>query len=125
MFKISALSLTTLVFSVLLKKILPEFSVLLTVSVGLAIFLLVEGSLTEIIVTLETLSELSNIDRRLFTPVIKTVAISILCKTTGGICRSAGEDGIASFVDFGGTVLSIVIALPLVEGVMTLIVGML
>lgn len=125
MFKISALSLSTLVFSVVLKKILPEFSLLLTVSVGLAVFALLEGSFLEIIAMLETLSELSNVDRRLFTPVVKTVAISILCKITGEICRSSGENGIASFVDFGGTVLSIVIALPLIEGVMTLIVGML
>lgn len=125
MLTISTIILVAVLSSVVLKKTTPEFSFLLTVVSGGIVFFLLEGSLLEILRTLQHLSETSKIDSRLWSPVMKTVGISILCKITGEICRSSGEGGLASLVDISGTVLAIVIALPLIEGVLTLIVRML
>ena len=50
-------------------------------------------------------------------PVVKTVALSILTKLTVEICRSAGEGGVAAFVETAGTALALLAALPLVRAV--------
>jgi stage III sporulation protein AD len=57
--------------------------------------------------------------------VIKTVALSILTKLTVEVCRAAGEGGIAAFVETVGTVLALVVALPLVRAVVVLMGSML
>ena len=41
------------------------------------------------------------------------------------MCRSAGEGGIASFVETAGTVLALAAALPLVRGVVEMMAEML
>ena len=61
----------------------------------------------------------------LLEPVAKTVALSILTKLTAEICRSAGESGLASFVELGGTVAALVVALPLMRAVAVLMAEML
>lgn len=123
--KISSMILVATICSLVLRKIVPEFSFLLSLATGVLVFVLLEGSLSEILQHLQYLAEISNIDSRLWSPILKTVGISMICKITGEICRSSGEGGLASFVDVAGTIVSIVIALPLMEGVLTLIVGML
>lgn len=125
MLKISCVILVALFCALVLRKVVPEFSFLISLVAGVIVFVLLEGSLLEIIAKLQYLAEVSKIDSRLWSPILKTVGISMICKLTGEICRSAGEGGLASFVDLAGTILSIVIALPLMEGVMTLIVRML
>lgn len=74
---------------------------------------------------MEKLAEMAQMDRALLTPVIQTVAISIASKVTGELCRSANESGIGTFVEFAGTVLSLWVALPLIEGVMLMMTEML
>lgn len=58
-------------------------------------------------------------------PVLKTVVISVVTKLSCELCRSGGEGGLASFVEFAGVVLALLVAIPLMEGVMTMMVGML
>lgn len=59
----------------------------------------------------------AGISEVLLEPVVKTVALSILTKVTGEICRSAGEGGLAAFIETAGTVIALVAALPLVGAV--------
>ena len=58
-------------------------------------------------------------------PVVKTVALSLMTKITGELCRSAGESGIAAFVETVGTILALGVALPLAEGVLELMAQLL
>ena len=58
-------------------------------------------------------------------PVLKTAAISILTKVTGEVCRAAGEGGAAAFVEVAGTILALAVALPLAEGVLTMMAELL
>ena len=65
------------------------------------------------------------LDSTLVEPVLKTAAISILTKVTGEVCRAAGEGGAAAFVEVAGTILALAVALPLAEGVLTMMAELL
>lgn len=125
MLKIGALSITTVILCTILRKNVPEYSLLLAITFAVLLFIPLKESIESILTSMYYLSELSNIDHNLLVPVIKTVAISIITKITGEFCRSAGESGVAVFVEFSGTVVSLVIALPLIEGVMSMMADML
>ena len=51
--------------------------------------------------------------------------VSLLTRITAEVCRSAGERGIAAFVETGGTVLALGVSLPLVRAVIVLMGEML
>ena len=74
---------------------------------------------------LRELTELTGVGDELVRPVVKVVALSLLTRITAEVCRSAGERGIAAFVETGGTVLALGVSLPLVRAVIVLMGEML
>lgn len=125
MLKITAISITSVIFAVVLKKAVPEFSLLLMIVVGIFILTLLQTNIQEILESMVHLAELSQINTSLLTPIFKTVAISIISKITAELCRSGGESGLATFVELAGSMTSLVIAIPLMEAVMELMGDML
>ncbi len=117
MIRLAAVGVTAVVLSAVLRKNTPELAVLLTVSAGLWMLLLVADGLRAVVLLMEELAGQAGISEVLLEPVIKTVALSILTKLTVEICRSAGEGGVAAFVETAGAVLALLVALPLVRAV--------
>ncbi len=125
MLKIAAISVTCIILGQILKKETPELAFLLVVTVGIFILFQIGTELVSVLNAMKYLAELSQIDQNLLIPVVKTIAISITSKITSELCRGAGEGGVATFVEFSGAVLSLVVAIPMIEGVMTMMTEML
>ena len=125
MVRIAAVGLTAAVLGAVLKKSAPELALLLVVAAGAWILTLTLDGLGAVAALMEELAGVSGLSEELLEPVAKTVALSILTKLTAEICRSAGESGLASFVELGGTVAALVVALPLMRAVAVLMAEML
>lgn len=125
MVRIAAVGLTAAVLGTVLKKSAPELALLLVVAAGVWILTLTLDGLGAVAALMEELAGVSGMSEELLEPVAKTVALSILTKLTAEICRSAGESGLASFVELGGTVAALVVALPLMRAVAVLMAEML
>lgn len=125
MVRIAAVGLTAAVLGTVLKKSAPELALLLVVAAGVWILTLTLDGLRAVAALMEELAGVSGLSEELLEPVAKTVALSILTKLTAEICRSAGESGLASFVELGGTVAALVVALPLMRAVAVLMAEML
>ena len=106
-----------MVLSAVLKKNTPELAMLLALAAGLWMLFLVADGLGAVVVLMEELAGQAGLSEVLLEPVVKTVALSILTKLTVEICRSAGEGGVAAFVETAGAVLALLVALPLVRAV--------
>ena len=104
MVKVAAGAITAAVLGVVLRKNTPELALLLALAAGLWMVALVADGLGA---------------------VVKTVALSILTRLTAEVCKSAGEGGVAAFVETAGTVLALVVALPLVRAVVLMMTEML
>lgn len=125
MVRIAAVGLTAVVLGTVLKKSAPELALLLVVAAGVWILTLTLDGLGAVAALMEELAGVSGLSEELLEPVAKTVALSILTRLTAEICRSAGESGLASFVEIGGTVAALVVALPLMRAVAVLMAEML
>lgn len=125
MARIAAVGLTAAVLGTVLKKSAPELALLLVVAAGVWILTLTLDGLGAVAALMEELAGVSGLSEELLEPVAKTVALSILTRLTAEICRSAGESGLASFVEVGGTVAALVVALPLMRAVAVLMAEML
>lgn len=117
MVKLAGVAVTAVVFSGVLRKNTPELALLLTAAAGVWMLTLVADGLGAAVELMEELAGQAGLSEVLLEPVVKTVALSILTKLTAEICRSAGESGIAAFVEMAGSVLALVVALPLVRAV--------
>lgn len=106
-----------MVLSAVLKKNTPELALLLVLAAGVWMLAEVAGSLRAAVALMEELAWQAGLSEALLEPVVKTVALSILTKLTVEICRSAGEGGVAAFVETAGTALALLAALPLVRAV--------
>ena len=117
MAKLTAVGVTAVVLSAVLKKNTPELALLLVFAAGAWMLVLVANGLGAVVALMEELADQAGLSETLLEPVVKTVALSILTRLTAEICRSAGEGGVAAFVETAGTVLALLAALPLVRAV--------
>ena len=117
MAKLTVVGVTAVVLSAVLKKNTPELALLLVLAAGLWMLSLVASGLGAIVALMEELAQQAGLSEALLEPVVKTVALSILTKLTVELCRSAGEGGVAAFVETAGAVLALLVALPLIQAV--------
>ena len=125
MVKVTAGAITAAVLGVVLRKNTPELALLLALAAGLWMVALVADGLGAVVALMEELTSLAGLSEELLEPVVKTVALSILTRLTAEVCKSAGEGGVAAFVETAGTVLALVVALPLVRAVVLMMTEML
>ena len=125
MTKIAAVAVTAAVLGAVLRKNTPELALLLALCAGLWMMGTVAGGLGAAVALMEELAGLAGISEELLEPVVKTVALSILTRLTAEVCRAAGEQGVAAFVETAGAVLALAVALPLVRAVVVLMAEML
>ena len=117
MAKLTAVGVTAVVLSAVLRKNTPELALLLALAAGLWMLALTAEGLGAVAALIQELADQAGLSEALPEPVMKTVALSILTKLTVEICRSAGEGGVAAFVETAGAVLALTVALPLVRAV--------
>ena len=117
MAKLAAVGVTAVVLSAVLKKNTPELALLLALAAGLWMLAMAAECMGAAVALMEELAEQAGLSEVLLEPVVKTVALSILTRLTAEICRSAGEGGVAAFVETAGAVLALLAALPLVRAV--------
>lgn len=117
MAKLAAVGVTAVVLSAVLRKNTPELALLLALAAGLWMLAQAAAGLGAAVAQMRELAGQAGVSEVLLEPVLKTVALSILTKLTAEICRSAGEGGVAAFVETAGAVLALLAALPLVRAV--------
>ena len=115
--KLTAVGVTAAVLSAVLKRNTPELAMLLALCAGLWMLALAAEGLGAAVALMRELAGQAGLSEALLEPVVNAVALSILTRLTAEICRSAGEGGVAAFVETAGSALSLMAALPLVRAV--------
>ncbi|MBO5340948.1 MAG: stage III sporulation protein AD [Oscillospiraceae bacterium] len=123
--KIAAGAVTAALCAAVLRKNAPEFALLVMLCAGVWVLMQMAQPLGQVTRTLTHLVSISKLDARVVEPVVKVVGLSIVTRVTGEVCRSAGDGGIAAFVETAGTVLALAATLPLAQAVVEMITGLL
>jgi stage III sporulation protein AD len=108
-----------------LKQQKPEIAVLLSIAAGVTIFLFVLGKVSSIIQVLENLARSADVNNFYLTTILKIVGIAYIGDFGAQVCRDAGESAIASKVEFAAKVLVLIVALPIVVGLLETITRLL
>lgn len=122
-FQIVGLALVAATLSVLLKRDRPEIAIQISIISGVVIFLLMVVKVSAVIELLQNLAKKVNIDTVYMTTILKIIGIAYVATFGSEVCRDAGESSIASKIEFGGKVLIMVLAVPILMAVLDIMVG--
>ncbi len=124
MVKVAAAAVTVSVLGLLLRRYNPEL-VLLLAAVTAAGTLLASLGLLDGLRELRALlrSILGDGAETLMAPVVKSLAITLLCRFAADLCRDASQNSLASAVELAGNLCCVGITLPLLMSVLKLLGG--
>ena len=120
-----AAALITAVLCLVMAKQGKDISVLLTVLACVMILTVALGYLQTVLDFLETLEALVGMDGAYFRILLKVTGIGILGEMASMICADAGNAALGKALQILGTVLILCLSLPLLQGLLELIQGIL
>ena len=113
MLRLCALALCAVVAVLLLAPEKNGSTVLVSIIATVVMAVLIVGQVTPIMDFINELKNIAGLADSTVLPLFKVVGISFVTKITADICIDAGEKGLAAKLEMAGTVLSIVVTLPL------------
>ncbi|MGM9572747.1 MAG: stage III sporulation protein AD [bacterium] len=124
MMRVVGLGLVAAALIVVVRQQRPEMGLMLSLVAGLLIFGLVLGRISDMLDIFQTLASKAEVNLLYLGLVIKILGITYLAEFGIQICKDAGENAIASKIEFAGKVFILVLAMPLLGGIFDFIVGL-
>lgn len=120
--QIVSIGLIATILSVILREHRPEFAMIIGLLAGIIIFFLVINKLQIVLNVFQDLSSKMNIDIQFIGTMFKIIGIAYLTEFGAQVCRDAGEGSIASKIEFGGKILIMILAIPILMALLDLII---
>ena len=116
--KVVSFAFIALFIVMVFKENRQDIAIEISIAVGIIIFLFMFSKLTTVIALLQQLALKANIDYIYLNIVFKILATAYLASFCSEICRDAGENSIASKVEFSGKILILILAMPILMAVL-------
>lgn len=113
--KISALAIIGVITVILLRKSLPEMSVVATLAVQTVLGICACGVVSVVFGYISEFAENAGIGEALLKPLFRSVGISVIIKLASDICRDNGASSIASTVELIGGAIALSYSIPLMQ----------
>ncbi|MFD0711046.1 stage III sporulation protein AD [Paenibacillus sp. GCM10027626] len=123
--QIVGLGLVATVLILVIREQKPMFAFLLAAFTGIVIFLFMIGKIEAVISVLQQLAERSGIPSIYLKTVLKIIGIAYIAEFGAQIVRDAGQESVASKIEFAGKVLILVMAVPIIGVVIETVIGLL
>lgn len=116
--KIVFFALIALFFIIIVQQSRKDLALIISLFAGVCIFIFIFGKFNAIILFLQDIALKANINTVYLNIVLKILAISYIASFCSEICKDAGSNNIASRVEFGGKVLILFLAIPILMAVL-------
>jgi stage III sporulation protein AD len=123
--QIAGFGLVVVVLLALLRPERPELAVQLGLVAGVAIFMLLVPRLFLVLELLQDLAARAGVTPAYTASLLRILGIAYIADFSGQLCRDAGEGAIASRIELAGKVLILLLALPIVRGILELVTALL
>lgn len=124
-FQIVALGIISTILIVIIKDFRPDFKILIAIVTGVMIFSMLLSEISYVIETVDSLSSRVNVNIAYFDTIIKIIGIAYIVEFASQISKDAGENSIAMKIEFGGKIMIMVLAMPILIALMDLIIQIL
>lgn len=118
MIKIALIAIAGMTLAIMVGSMRKDISIWITIVCGIIIFFFGISKFEYIVEMLHELTEYIGINEIYITVVLKMIGIAYLSEFTASICKDAGQNTIASQVDFFGKMSMIVVSLPVLQSLL-------
>ena len=123
--QIVGLGLIATILVLVLKDQKPLFAFLITSFTGVFIFLLVIGKIDAVITVMNELATKSGIPDVYLKTVLKIIGIAYIAEFGAQMVRDAGQESIASKIEFAGKIFILVLAIPIINVIIETLLSLL
>ncbi|WP_198507889.1 stage III sporulation protein AD [Bacillus sp. FJAT-45037] len=123
--QIVGLGLIATFLALVVKEQKPMFAFLLTVFVGVVIFVFLVDEITKIITMLESIARSANINMMYLQTILKIIGIAYIAEFGAQIAKDAGQAAISTKIELAGKILILVMAIPILTAVIEMVLALL
>lgn len=113
------------VLIVLVREERPEIAVLLSVTIGIAMFLMVFGRVSEIVDVLSDLVRKANVSEYYLATVLKVIGIAYLAEFGTQIAEDANCKAVAAKIELAGKIIIMTVSIPILVAVLQAVLRLL
>lgn len=103
----------------------PEYATVLAILFTVIILLRVLGPMRDMIQVFYQLGQGTGVAGRYFDVLLRTMAVTYITAFGSQICKDAGEKSLAVAVEFAGKLIVMIIAIPIILGVVEALISLL
>ena len=118
---IASVALIAAILSLILKQYKPEYSLFISISAGVLIFLSVLAVIRPIMDYISSLTEQTGLSGVYAEVLIKSLAVCYITQLAADCCIDAGESAIAGKLHIAGRIAILLIALPMFKSLTELV----
>ena len=123
--KVVAVGLITVFASIIVKHTKPEIAVIINIAGGIIIVMFILQMMSGVLDNFLGLFTKTGIDKTMFVPIFKIIGIGYLCEFGANLCVDGGCSSIADKILFCGKIAILIIALPIINSVIDVIMELL
>ncbi|MEW6695725.1 MAG: stage III sporulation protein AD [Bacillota bacterium] len=116
--QIVGLGLVVCILAIILRQQKPPMATLLTMTAGIIIFFIMMPQITGVFGVLRDLASQANVSMIYMGTILKIVGIAYIADFGSQICRDAGENALASKIEFAAKIIVLVMAVPIIVAVL-------
>ncbi|MCL4439409.1 MAG: stage III sporulation protein AD [Firmicutes bacterium] len=116
--QIVGLGLVVCILAIILRQQKPPMATLLTMTAGVIIFFIMMPQITGLFTVLRDLASQANVSMIYMGTILKIVGIAYIADFGSQICRDAGENALASKIEFAAKIIVLVMAVPIIVAVL-------
>lgn len=119
--KIVAVGLITVIATIIVKQLKPEIAMIITLVGSIIIIIFTIQMLKGVFGSFLSIFNKTGVSNSLFVPVLKIIGIGYLCEFGANLCMDGGCNSIADKILFCGKITILIIALPIVNSVIDIV----
>lgn len=123
--QIVGLGIMATLLILVIKEQKPMFAFLITAFTGVFIFLFVIGKIDAVITVMNELANKSGIPEVYLKTILKIIGIAYIAEFGAQIVRDAGQESIASKIEFAGKIFILVLAIPIINVIIETLLSLL
>ena len=123
--KLAGIIVVSLILIIFIRDTKKEFSLLLSIAVGILVFMSVTQEFYSVVETISSLVENSGEISSYISLMLKILGISLLGQFVIDLCRDNGENALATQTEIAIKIVIISMTLPLIETVIKIVTGLL
>ncbi len=120
-FQLVGIAFITAVAALILKNTKPELAFAVTVTGSIILLLFAFEMLKSSLTIFQTIADTTGIDSSLIKILLKMVGIGYLVEFSAGVLNDFGQNSVADKLIFCGKVIVLILAIPILESVLSLI----